>query len=186
MITILIHPAADRQGPGMDAEVLFGHTHHPENKIKVRPLTINGIEYLTNGPLVIRRDRLHGVDRRWTRLARPVVHGLQFLADALDDTLTTAIPIQRFHVDVLCALQQCDAGIAVLSQTHAFNLHAVVHAGERVGLAVPIPDHLMASTLGAVPGYSTPQSPSRPRHDTPPLGLQLHAEPDVDTDGDRD
>lgn len=160
MSTILIHPTADREPTGMDAEVLFGHTHHPDGKVKVRPLTIAGVEYLTNGALVIRRDRVRGLDPSWMWLARPVTHHLEFLAAALNDTVTTAIPVQHFHVDVLCALHTCNARIAVLSRTHQFNLHAVLHDGEPVGLAVPIPDHLMAARIGAIPGHLNPGTPT--------------------------
>ncbi|MFD7161353.1 hypothetical protein ACFV9C_42675 [Kribbella sp. NPDC059898] len=162
MSVILMHPTASGGRPTMDAEVLFGHSHHPHRRTKVRQLTIDGVEYFTNGPLVIRGDRLHGLDPSWTWMKRPVTIGLKFLADALNDEVTAAIPVQRFHADVICALEQCNARIAVLAGTHSGNLHAVLHDGAPVGLAVPIPDHLMASRIGVIPGHWNPSDPASP------------------------
>jgi len=148
-----MHPTAHRAtDPTLNAQVLFGHTHHPDARIEVRPLVVDGIEYLTNRLLVIRRDRLHSLDSDWMRLGPEVTHGLQYLADALKDTPVRTLPAHRFDPHTVCALQLCGAGIAVLSSQHTSNLHAVVHAGVPIGLAVPTPDTHSAAPLGVIPG----------------------------------
>lgn len=81
-----MHPTARATTPTLNAQVLFGHTHYPDARIEVRPLVVDGVEYLTNRLLVIRRDFLHGLEGGWMRLGSEVTHGLQYLADALKDT----------------------------------------------------------------------------------------------------
>lgn len=147
-----MHPTAYATSSTLNAEVLFGHTHYPEARIEVRPLVVDGIGYLTNRLLVIRRDRLHGLNNSWMRLGSEVTHGLQFLAEALRDTPARDAPAHRFDLHTVCALAQCGAGIAPLRSQHAFNLHAVVHTGVPIGLAVPLPETHSAAPLGVIPG----------------------------------
>lgn len=163
-----MHPTARATTPTLNAQVLFGHTHYPDARIEVRPLVVDGVEYLTNRLLVIRRDFLHGLEGGWMRLGSEVTHGLQYLADALKDTPAGTLPVHRFDPHTVCALQQCGAGIAVLGSQHAFNLHAVVHAGVPIGLAVPLPETHSAAPLGVIPGIQPwpgeANSPTRNTH----------------------
>ncbi|WP_433169917.1 hypothetical protein [Kribbella sp. CA-247076] len=136
----------------IDAHRVFGHHVRPGHRGWLWTVELDGVEYLTDRHVTIRRDRLTGVDgHRFDTLEFPpdnIARVLEALAAPLAGTPTTA----RFAVDILAALFDVGAGVLPLAGDLVPDTHAVMFCAQRIGLVTPIPAWRAAHALGAIPG----------------------------------
>jgi len=141
----------------INAQAVFGH-HHPArvDQVELWPIVIDGVEYVTDNRLLIRRDRLVNLIAPWCWLGYKATRDLHPLSSALRDDLAGIAPVLRFDAQMMCALGTIGAGVAPLAGDHPRDPHAVVYAGHRVGLAYPLLKNHSASVFGVVPGLAAP------------------------------
>lgn len=139
----------------INAQAVFGH-HHPARaeQVELWPLVIDGVEYVTDNRLMVRRDRLTNLIAPWCWLGYKATRDLHALSAALRDDLAGIAPQLRFDAQMVCALTGVGAGVAPLAGEHPRDPHAVVYAGQRIGLAYPLLKDHSASVFGVVPGMA--------------------------------
>jgi hypothetical protein len=154
MGTLLHHPAtAPAPVLMINGQALFGH-HHPArvDLVELWPLVIDGVEYVTDNRLLVRRDRLVNLTDDWSWFGYKATRELPALAAALRADLVDVAPELRFDAQLVCALSGVGAGVVPLAGDHPRDPHAVVYAGHRIGLAYPLRKLHSSSVFGVVPG----------------------------------
>ncbi|MFD7161706.1 hypothetical protein ACFV9C_44475 [Kribbella sp. NPDC059898] len=149
---VLAFPAPRPQPRGIDAAEVFGHRVRPGHRGWLWTVEVDGIEYLTDRLVVIRTDRLDGLDgERFDALEFAPKNAARLL-EALAAPLAGVPATTRFEVDVIAALYAVGAGILPLAGDRVPDLHAVIYGGERIGLVTPLPSFRADYALGAIPG----------------------------------
>jgi hypothetical protein len=150
---VLRHPAPQpAPAPAIDAELLFALYRPGQTRFDLFQITIDGVQYTTDLRVMIRTDRLSGLDSWWAEFGQWTTRRLPALAAALRDEVAPEPTTMRFDPRIVFALYVSGAGIRPLAGDHALNLHAVVIGTDRVGLVMPLRATRREALLGAVPG----------------------------------
>ncbi|MFD7161669.1 hypothetical protein ACFV9C_44290 [Kribbella sp. NPDC059898] len=149
---VLTFPTSRPEPRRVDAAEVFGHRVRPGHRGWLWTLELDGVEYLTDRLVVIRTDRLDGLDgQRFDALGFGPTDAARLL-EALAAPLAGVPATTRFEVDIIAALYAVGAGILPLAGDRVPDLHAVVYGGERIGIVTPLPRFRADYALGAIPG----------------------------------
>jgi hypothetical protein len=152
---VLRHPTAHpTRDTAIDAELLFALYRPAGAKIDLCQTVIDGVQYTTDRSVMIRTDRLSGLDDDcwWASIGQWTPGRLASYAAALRGDLAPTATKTRFDPRLIFTLYMSGAGIRALAGEHTRNAHAVVIGTERVGLAFPLTAASAESLLGCVPG----------------------------------
>jgi hypothetical protein len=138
--------------PLVDARKVFGWARTSRHHLlDLWILDVDGTEYVSDRHVMIRRDRLTGINRLWARTIALTPRSAPILEAALHARLSSRPTKSVFDLRRIAALYLAGAGVQRL-QGHHSDLHAVMLGGDRVGLAVPLSKTDPARPLGVVPG----------------------------------
>ncbi|MFD7161279.1 hypothetical protein ACFV9C_42305 [Kribbella sp. NPDC059898] len=147
--------------PLVDARKVFGWARTSQHhRLDLWILDVDGTEYVSDRHVMIRRDRLTGINRLWACTVALTPRSAPALEAALHARLSSRPSGSVFALERITALYLVGAGVQRLQGKHS-DLHAVMHGADRIGLAVPLTKTDPARPFGVVPGlppgpYQTP------------------------------
>jgi hypothetical protein len=164
---VLTHPAAHPAvDTAIDAELLFALYRPGRTQVDLCQITIDGVQYTTDRFVMIRTDRLTGLDNCWwASIGQWTTRHLSAYAAALRSDPAPGTASLRFDPRLIFALYVSGAGILPLAGEHPRNPHAVVIGAERVGLAFPLIAASTEALFGSVPGVPPGPGSIRARKD---------------------